>query len=86
LNHETPHIHSGAPRRFISNKHDARASDVPDGCWNALGDWKIGGDGDLPGDFAQLSSLNFKGSAAAASGAKTVTGSLALPAGDYTFL
>jgi hypothetical protein len=59
-------------------------ADATDGCWNALGDWKIGGDGDLPGDFAQLSSLNYKGSAAATIGANTVTGSLALPAGDYT--
>jgi hypothetical protein len=55
-----------------------------DGSWNALGDWKIGGDGDLPGDFSQLSSFAYKGSAAATSGANSVTGSLSLPAGDYT--
>ncbi len=55
-----------------------------DGSWNALGDWKIGGDGDLPGDFAQLSSFSYKGSAAATSGANSVSGSIALPAGDYT--
>lgn len=55
-----------------------------DGSWNALGDWKIGGDGDLPGDFAQLSSLLYKGSAADTSRAGTVTGSFLLPAGDYT--
>lgn len=30
------------------------------GSWNALGSWKIGGDGDLPGDFSQLSSFTFK--------------------------
>jgi hypothetical protein len=57
-----------------------------DGSWNALGDFKIGGDGDLAGDFAQLSSLIYKGSAAATIGASTVTGSLALPAGDYTII
>lgn len=55
-----------------------------DGSWNALGDWKIGGDGDLPGDFSQLSSFSYKGSAAATGGANTVSGSFALPAGDYT--
>lgn len=55
-----------------------------DGSWNALGDWKIGGDGDLPGDFAQLSSLSYKGSAASTNSGGTATGSFALPAGDYT--
>ena len=55
-----------------------------DGSWNAVGDWKIGGDGDLPGDFSQLSSFTYKGSAAASVGATNVTGSFALPAGDYT--
>ena len=61
-------------------------SEAPtDGCWNAVGDFKIGGDGDLPGDFLQLSSLAYKGSAAATSG-NTVTGSLFLPAGDYTII
>jgi hypothetical protein len=49
-----------------------------------LGDWKIGGDGDLPGDFAQLSSLTYVGSAASTASGGTVTGSFALPAGDYT--
>ena len=55
-----------------------------DGSWNAVGDWKIGGDGDLPGDFAQLSSFIYKGSAAATVGTTNVSGSFLLPAGDYT--
>jgi hypothetical protein len=55
-----------------------------DGSWNALGDWKIGGDGDLPGDFTQLSSFIYKASAASTNSGGTVTGSFALPAGDYT--
>lgn len=55
-----------------------------DGSWNALGDWKIGGDGDLPGDFAQLSSFIYQGSAAATGSATNVSGSFLLPAGDYT--
>jgi hypothetical protein len=55
-----------------------------DGSWNALGDWEIGGDGDLPGDFSQLSSLIYKGSAASTNSGGAVTGSFALPAGDYT--
>lgn len=55
-----------------------------DGSWNALGDWQIGGDGDLPGDFSQLSSLVYKVSASAAASANTVTGSAVLGAGDYT--
>ncbi len=55
-----------------------------DGSWNAIGDWKIGGDGDLPGDFSQLSSFVYKGSAASTTSGGSLTGSLALPAGDYT--
>ncbi len=55
-----------------------------DGSWNALGNWKIGGDGDLPGDFSQLSSFIYQASAAATGGANNVSGSFALPAGDYT--
>lgn len=38
--------------------YDATATD---GAWNALGSWRIGGDGDLPGDFTQLSRFVFKG-------------------------
>lgn len=34
-----------------------------DGSWNATGDWRIGGDGDLPGDFAQLSAFQYRLSA-----------------------
>lgn len=55
-----------------------------DGSWNAVGDWKIGGDGDLPGDFSQLSSFIYKASAASTNSGGTATGSFALPAGDYT--
>ena len=65
---------------------DATDPSPTDGSWNALGDWKIGGDGDLPGDFNQLSSLIYKGSAAASGSANTVSGSLMLPAGDYTII
>jgi hypothetical protein len=49
-----------------------------------LGDWKIGGDGDLPGDFSQLSSFIYKASAASTNSGGSVTGSFVLPAGDYT--
>ncbi len=67
------------------NLDPASTSEAPtDGSWNALGDWKIGGDGDLPGDFSQLSSFVYKGSAASTTSGGSVTGSLALPAGDYT--
>lgn len=62
----------------------ATDSSPTDGSWNALGDWKIGGDGDVPGNFAQLSSFIYKGSAAATVGATNVSGSFLLPAGDYT--
>ena len=55
-----------------------------DGSWNALGDWKIGGDGDLPGDFSQLSTFIYRGSAVDTNRAGTVTGSFELGAGDYT--
>ncbi len=59
---------------------------LTDGSWNALGDWKIGGDADLPGDFAQLSSFSYRVSASSTGGATNVTGSFALPAGDYTVM
>jgi hypothetical protein len=57
-----------------------------DGNWNALGNWSIGGDGDLPGDASQLSSFIYQGSAAATAGANTVFGSFLLGPGDYTIL
>lgn len=61
--------------------YDASATD---GSWNALGDWKIGGDGDKPGDFSQLSAFTFKGFGvdSAKTGAATTTAFLS--AGDYT--
>lgn len=57
-----------------------------DGSWNAVSDWRMGGDGDLPGDFTQLSSFIYKGSAASTVSGGTVTGTFALPAGDYTIM
>jgi hypothetical protein len=55
-----------------------------DGSWNALGDWKIGGDGDLPGDFSQLSSFTYRGSVADTNHSGAVTGRFLLAPGDYT--
>lgn len=71
---------------WVQQNVDPTATDPgsTDGSWNALGDWKIGGDGDLPGDFTQLSSFIYKGSAADTNHAGTVTGSFVLPPGDYT--
>lgn len=57
-----------------------------DGNWNALGDFKIGGDGDLAGEFSQLSSLVYKSSAASTNSGGTASGSFVLPAGDYSIL
>jgi hypothetical protein len=71
---------------WVQQNIDTNAtSEAPtDGSWNALGDWAIGGDGDLPGDFAQLSSFTYKSSAASTNSGGPVTGSFALPAGDFT--
>lgn len=85
--------HDGTPASITwrtlwvkQNLDPTAASEAPtDGCWNAIGDFKIGGDGDLAGDISQLSTFTYRGSAAATS-ARTVTGSLSLPAGDYTIL
>lgn len=73
---------------WVKQNLDPEATDesATDGSWNALGDWKIGGDGDLPGDFSQLTSLTYKGSAKSFNANGTVTGNFALPAGDYTIL
>ena len=84
--------HDGTPAslswrtNWVQQNVDSNAtSEVPtDGCWNALGDWKIGGDGDLAGDFSKLSTLTYKGSAASSTSGGTVTGTFVLPAGDYT--
>jgi hypothetical protein len=57
-----------------------------DGCWNSIGDFRIGGDGDLAGDFSQLSTLIYRGSAASTTSGGTVSRSFALPAGDYTII
>lgn len=54
------------------------------GSWNALGNWKIGGDGDLPGDFSQLSSFTFKGYGVDPGTTGTATTTAYLSAGDYT--
>ena len=59
---------------------------VTDGCWNAIGTWKMGGDGTLPGDFSQLSTFSYIGSAASIVSGGTVAKSFALPAGDYTIM
>jgi hypothetical protein len=85
--------HDGTPASiawrtlWVKQHLDPEATDEAptDGCWNALGDFKIGGDGDLAGDISQLSTLTYKGAAAATTG-RTVTGSLSLPAGDYTII
>lgn len=55
-----------------------------DGSWNATGDWKIGGDGDVPGNEAELSSFVLQGFSFDADLDGTVTGSFLLPAGDYS--
>ena len=69
------------------NLNPAATDESPtDGSWNALGDWKIGGDGDSPGDFSQLSTFVYKGSAADTSSSGAVNGSFLLPAGDYTIM
>jgi hypothetical protein len=57
---------------------------LTDGSWNAIADWKIGGDGDLPGDFSQLTSFIYQGSRASSNSGGTITGSFSLPPGDYT--
>jgi hypothetical protein len=61
--------------------YDAAATD---GSWNAVGTWRIGGDGDLPGDIAQLSTFIYKGFAVDydLDGAASMTRTL--EAGDYT--
>jgi hypothetical protein len=53
-----------------------------DGNWNALGDWKIGGDGDPAGVDAALTSFSFIGAAASTTG--SVARSFHLSAGDYS--
>ncbi|HAM72861.1 MAG TPA: hypothetical protein DCM86_14570 [Verrucomicrobiales bacterium] len=80
---------SAAWRTWWVQQHLNPAATDPsatDGSWDALGDWKMGGDGDLPGDFSQLSSFLYRASAAAHDGANTVTGSFTLQAGDYTVM
>ena len=57
-----------------------------DGCWNAVGDWRMGGDGDLPGDFSQLSSFTYKVSSVDTDKDGVVTLTTTLSAGDYTIL
>jgi hypothetical protein len=59
-------------------------STATDGSWNAVGDWRIGGDGDLPGDFTQLSTFRYALSNwdEDHDGTATVQGQLG--AGDYT--
>lgn len=55
-----------------------------DGVWNAIGDWKMGGDGDIAGVDSALSSFIYMGSATTAT--DSVTGKFLLAAGDYTIM
>ncbi len=57
-----------------------------DGSWNALGTWKIGGDGDLPGDFSQLSTFVFKGFGVDSDKDGTATAGFRLSKGDYSVM
>lgn len=62
---------------------DASADyNATDGSWNALGDWKVGGDGDPAGVDSALSSFVYVGSASSTT--NTVTGSFLLSAGSYS--
>lgn len=54
------------------------------GSWNALGNWSIGGDGDLPGAAGQLSTFQYVGSAAANVANGVASGTFTLGPGDYT--
>ena len=56
------------------------------GSWNATGDGKIGGDGDLPGDFSQLSAFSYAGSSIDADRDGTVSFTTVLGPGNYTVL
>lgn len=56
------------------------------GVWSALGDWKVGGDGDtVPGgtDFSQLSSFSYRASAFATAGT-SASGTFVLDPGTYS--
>ena len=61
--------------------YDATATD---GSWNALGNWKIGGDGDKAGDVSQLSSFTFKGFGVDYDRDGKASMNITLTAGDYT--
>ena len=54
------------------------------GSWNALGNWRIGGDGDLPGDFSQLSAFAYKGFAIDTDKNGSAELTTRLGPGDYT--
>ncbi|MEQ1601817.1 MAG: FxDxF family PEP-CTERM protein [Methylophilaceae bacterium] len=53
-----------------------------DGSWNAVGNWKMGGDGDVAGVDSQLSSFIYVGSAS--SNTNSVSGMFKLAAGNYS--
>lgn len=61
--------------------YDYRATQ---GSWNALGNWYIGGDGDAPGSFANLSFFQYVGSAFSTQAGGAASTSLLLGPGDYT--
>lgn len=54
------------------------------GSWNALGNWKMGGDGDVAGVDSELSSFLYSGSATTTT--DIVSGRFLLGAGDYTIM
>lgn len=52
------------------------------GSWNAIGSWKIGGDGDPSGVESALTSFTYQGSVSSTT--HSVTGTFFLSAGDYS--
>jgi len=54
------------------------------GSWNALGNWAIGGDGDLAGELSALDYFSYVGSKASTVANGTASASFTLGAGDYT--
>lgn len=68
----------------VANLGAGKTSADTDGVWNALGDWKMGGDGDAAGDDSVLSHFVYQGSATTTT--DIVTGRFLLGAGDYTIM
>lgn len=79
--------YSSASAAWLLNANPAGANfpfQAYSGVWNAMGDWKVGGDGDPVGNYSALTSFSYKGSAFDSDLNGSASGTFLLGPGTYS--